>query len=73
MMTRELSTTNQGKLLWGFPAIAMHINRTVRQTYYLAAKNKIPIKKLGKRTVCAFSNELDRALATGDVQLRPRG
>jgi hypothetical protein len=52
-------------LLWGAAAIADHIRRDIRQTYYLIAARKIPAKKLGARVIVARKSELDRALTTG--------
>ena len=47
-------------LLWGVPAIADHINRTVRQTYYLIENDLIPVTKLGPRTIVARVGDRSR-------------
>jgi hypothetical protein len=49
-------------LIWGVSAIAAHIKRTERQTYYLISKKKIPAKHLGPKTIVARKSQLDRAL-----------
>jgi hypothetical protein len=54
-------------LLWGGQAIARHIKRTVRQTYYLVENGLIPATKLGARTIVARASELDRAFSNGDT------
>jgi hypothetical protein len=53
-------------LLWGVQAIADHIKRTVRQTYYLIENELIPVKKLGARTIVARASELDRVFSRDD-------
>lgn len=50
-------------LLWGVAAIASHIKRSERQTYYLIANQQIPAKHLGGKTIVARISELDRALS----------
>ncbi|MGL3211653.1 hypothetical protein [Bradyrhizobium sp. BR 1433] len=51
-------------LLWGVQAIATHIKRTVRQTYYLIERDLIPATKLGARTIVARRSEIDNAFST---------
>ena len=49
-------------LLWGIPAIAKHVRRSVRQTSYLIETKALPVKKLGRRIICARKSELDATL-----------
>lgn len=50
-------------LLWGADAIVRYINRSRFQVFYLIRKGRIPVKKVGPRTLLARKSELDRALA----------
>ncbi len=50
-------------LLWGVDAIARHLGLEKRQTYYLIQHQKIPVKKLGGKTIVARKSELNNALA----------
>lgn len=50
-------------ILWGAEAIARHINRSRSQVFYLVRKGRIPVKKVGPRTLLARKSELDRTLA----------
>ena len=47
--------------IWGVPGqngIAAEIGRSPQQTYYLIAKGKIPVVKLGHRTIIASRKQL---------------
>jgi hypothetical protein len=51
-------------LIWGIGAIALHIGRTPRQTAYLIEKGKLPVKRLGARTIAARKSELSSNLSS---------
>jgi hypothetical protein len=53
-------------LLWGLAAIADYTGRTKRQAAFLIEKGKLPVKKLGLRTICARKSELDAAISSQD-------
>ena len=65
-MSRESSTANESladDLLWGVTGkdgIAAFLNLEVRKTYYLIENDKLPIKRLGHRTIAARRSELRR-------------
>jgi len=52
-----------GDLIWGAVAIAQYINRPVRMTRYLIATGRIPVKRLGPRTIAARTSEIDRTFS----------
>jgi hypothetical protein len=54
--------TEDCDILWGVEAIAAHIGRNVRQTYYLVQSQKIPAQKVGALWVGRKST-IDRALS----------
>jgi hypothetical protein len=47
-------------VLWGVRSIAEEIGRSTQQTYYLIARGKIPVARLGHRTVIASRKALRR-------------
>ena len=51
-----------GDLLWGAEAIAGHIGRSVRQTYYLIENDMIPVKRLGPKMIVGRRTEIDASL-----------
>jgi hypothetical protein len=61
-MSRKDQPQRSGDLLWGAEAIAHHIDRSVRQTYYLIERQRIPVTKLGHKTIVASRAELDAHL-----------
>jgi hypothetical protein len=55
--------------IWGVGGergIAAEIGRTPQQTYYLIAQGKIPVTKMGHRTIAASRRKL-RQLFSSDV------
>ena len=50
-------------LLWGAAAIAEYIGVPVDRVYYMVRKKKLPIAKLGEKSIVASRKELKRALA----------
>jgi hypothetical protein len=54
-------------LIWGVPGIAEEIGRSTAQTYYLIAQGKIPVAKLGHRTVIASRKQLRRLAGDSEV------
>jgi hypothetical protein len=54
-------------LLWGVPNIAKEIGRSTAQTYYLIAQGRIPVAKLGHRTVIASRKQLRRLAENSEV------
>jgi hypothetical protein len=61
---------NSSDRLWGGSAIAGHIGRTLRATYYLIETGKIPVTKLGPKTITASKRKIDRALDKEDSDAR---
>jgi hypothetical protein len=51
-----------GDLLWGVPAIAKHIERSVRQAQYLIETKKIPFTRLGPKMIVGSRSALDSHL-----------
>lgn len=51
-----------GDLLWGAKAIAEHIRRSKRQTYYLIENELIPFKRVGPKTIVGSRSQLDAHL-----------
>jgi hypothetical protein len=49
-------------LLWGAQAIADFLGITVNRVYYLIREKKLPIAKLGAKTVVASRKNLQRAI-----------
>ena len=52
--------------LWGADAIALYLNLDRHQVYYLVRKNRLPVKKLGRRTFMARKSELDAAMSASE-------
>jgi hypothetical protein len=44
---------NNDDLIWGCPAIAAEILKSVRQTYYLLEHGLIPARKIGSRWIAS--------------------
>jgi hypothetical protein len=47
-------------VIWGVQGIADEIGRSPQQTYYLIARGKLPVHKLGHRTIIASRKQLRR-------------
>jgi hypothetical protein len=45
-------------LLWGTKSIAAFIGKSLTETQYLVGKNKIPVGRLGPKTVFASKKQL---------------
>jgi excisionase family DNA binding protein len=50
-------------LLWGGQAIADYLGISLDRVYYLIRTKRLPIAKLGRKTVVASRKKLQRALA----------
>jgi hypothetical protein len=50
-------------LLWGAAAIAEFLGISVDRVYYLIRTKRLPIAKLGRRSIVASKKKLQRALA----------
>ena len=50
-------------LLWGAQAIADFLGISLDRTYYLIRTKRLPIAKLGRKTVVASRRKLQRAIA----------
>lgn len=59
---RKDEPQSSNDLLWGAEAIADHIGRSKRQTYYLIEIEAIPVKHLGPRTIVGSRSEIDASL-----------
>ena len=62
-MPHDMKLALADDLIWGVEGengITAEIGRTPAQTYYLISKNKLPVKKLGHRTIIASRKELRR-------------
>jgi len=53
-------------LLWGAQAIADEIGAPLDRVYYLIRKKKIPVTKLGPKTIIASRRKLRRAFFPND-------
>ena len=53
---------SSGDLLWGVEAIADHIGRTKRQAQYLIENDKIPVTRLGPKTIVGSRTGINTAL-----------
>ena len=51
---------NPHDLLWGVPEIAEYIKRSYRSAYQLISSGKIPVQRLGGRTIVVRASDLDR-------------
>jgi hypothetical protein len=61
----DKQTTNPSDdLLWGAQAIADFLGVSIDRIYYEIRVKRLPIAKLGKRTVVASKKKLQRALDT---------
>jgi hypothetical protein len=68
---KEKQATPKDDLLWGAQAVADFLGLTIDQVYYIIKRNadpetpedeKLPIAKLGKKTIVASRRKLQRAL-----------
>jgi hypothetical protein len=50
-------------LLWGAQAIADFLGISIDRVYYLIRTKRLPIAKLGRKTIVASRKKLQRALA----------
>jgi hypothetical protein len=55
--------TPSDDLLWGAQAIADFLGIKIDRVYYLIRTKRLPIAKLGRKTVVASRRKLQRALA----------
>jgi hypothetical protein len=53
----------EGDLLWGAKAIADHLRISLERARYLIRTQRIPVARLGPKTIIASRRRLDRALA----------
>jgi hypothetical protein len=64
-----MSTTIEDKqdpstdLLWGAQAVADFLGISVDRVYYLIRMRRLPISKIGHRTIVASRRKLTRAIA----------
>lgn len=58
--------TDSPKLIWGIKNIATLIGRTEAQTFHMAIKGLIPVKKVGARYV-AERGQLIKFFTTPDI------
>ena len=49
-------------LIWGAGAIADELGVSIQSVYYLIRKRKIPVSKIGSKTIIASRRQLRRAL-----------
>jgi len=61
--TKIAEPTLGDDLIWGMDSIAAEIGLPLTRAYYLAATGKLPIRKVGHRTVVASREQLRRYLA----------
>jgi len=53
-------------LLWGVKAIARHIRRSKRQVGYLISMGRIPVERVGSKTIVGSKTKISAALKGGD-------
>jgi hypothetical protein len=51
-----------GDLLWGGAQVAAFLGVSVQQLYHLVRTKKLPISKLGRKTIIASKKKLQRAI-----------
>jgi hypothetical protein len=51
---------NLDKPIWGAKAIAMEVNRKLRQTFYMLESGELPAKKVGGRWVTTRRRLLEK-------------
>jgi hypothetical protein len=61
-MSQEKQKQPSGDLLWGAEAIADHIGRSKRQTYYLIENEMIPVKRIGPKMIVGSATEITASL-----------
>jgi hypothetical protein len=61
-MPSRKNESDDADILWGVAAIARHIRRSKRQTFYLIQTRRIPVDYLGPRTITASKSKLDARL-----------
>jgi excisionase family DNA binding protein len=59
---KEKQTAPGDDLLWGAQAIADYLGVSVDRVYYLIRTRRLPIAKLGRKTVVASRKKLQRAI-----------
>jgi hypothetical protein len=59
---KEKQPVPSDDLLWGAQAIADYLGVTTDRVYYIIRTKRLPIKKLGHRTVVASRKKLQRAI-----------
>jgi hypothetical protein len=60
---KEKQTAPGDDLLWGAQSIADFLGVSVDRVYYLIKTKRLPIAKLGRKTVVASRKKLQRALS----------
>jgi hypothetical protein len=68
MSTTAESTTkppqrDDNDIVWGAQAIADYIGQPLSRTRYLIRKGRLPVARLGSKTIISRKKKLDRALA----------
>jgi hypothetical protein len=58
-------------VLWGTQAIADYIRRSLTETQYLIRCGRLPVARLGPKTIVASKRQLDRSL-TPNLDSKPR-
>jgi hypothetical protein len=57
-MSEELHEPSNSDLVWGARGIAAAIGCKPSQVYYLISRGKLPVVKLGRRTIIASRRKL---------------
>jgi excisionase family DNA binding protein len=60
---KEKQAVPSDDLLWGAQAIADYLGVSTDRVYYLIKTKRLPIAKLGRKTVVASRKKLQRALS----------
>jgi hypothetical protein len=61
--TENKQSAPSDDLLWGAQAIADFLGVSVNRVYYLIREDRLPISKLGHKTIVASRKKLARAIA----------
>jgi excisionase family DNA binding protein len=59
----DKQATPSDDLLWGAEQVAAFLGISVDRVYYLIRTKRLPIAKLGRKTIVASKKKLQRALA----------
>jgi hypothetical protein len=68
-MVTTTKNESSDDVLWGAAAIARYIKRSKRQVYFLIQQKRIPVKKIGPKTIVASKSGIDAALKGGGAAL----